>query len=204
MAAGQAQVISVIIPIMPIEPYKTQIHDTLKSLKKQTAKHEVIVCEQPIERWINKGKLLNEGFRKSKGDVIFHCDADALFPDPTLFERMKNKLESGYDCVYPMFFSPLKKVYKIADGHPFATREAREEFGPHNERHLGISLQEFVILHHYLTKKKMYCGKEFMMAINMKPFVKGVGKLHKETRIKVKPIYYQCLEILKERGVWPD
>jgi glycosyltransferase involved in cell wall biosynthesis len=112
------QMISVIIPLMPIMPYTEQIETTLRGLERQTADTEVIVCEQPVERWINKGKLLNEGFAKSTGDIIFHCDADIIFKDETVLERMEKKLEEC-DVVYPMFFSPFRKCLKIADGHPF-------------------------------------------------------------------------------------
>jgi glycosyltransferase involved in cell wall biosynthesis len=195
--------ISVIIPLMPVMPYKDQIKITLEGLARQTADLEIIISEQPVERWICKGKLFNEGFRKAKGDIIFHCDADIIFKDETVLERMEKKLEE-YDAIYPMFYSPFRKCYKIADGHPFMRRDVREEYGDIDESLLGISLQEFVILHWLYFNKRFHCSKEFLIDINMKPFVKKVGKVHRPTRVKTRALHDEVVEKLKGDGVWPE
>jgi glycosyltransferase involved in cell wall biosynthesis len=196
--------ISVIIPLMPIMPYNVQIERTLRDLDRQTAETEVLVCKQPVEPKICKTRLLNEGFAQSKGDIIFHCDADIIFKDETVLQRMEEKLyNDDLDVIYPMFFSPFRKCLKIADGHPFMRREVREEHGPLDETLLGISLQEFVILHWLYFNKRFHCSREFVIDVNTEPFVKKVGKVHRPTRMKCRKIYDEVIVKLKEDGVWP-
>ena len=74
--------ISVIIPYMAIPPYNDQVVECLKSLTNQTEKNvEVIVSEQEVERFININKLLNEGFEKAIGEILWVCGADFLLPE---------------------------------------------------------------------------------------------------------------------------
>lgn len=203
MVEGKAK-ISVVIPLMPIEPYKTQIKRTLRDLSEQTARPEVVVSEMPIEKWCNKGRLFNSGYRKTTGDIIFFCDADIIFKDKTLLERMRDKLESGWDVIYPLFYSPLRKVTKIADGHPFMWRSVKDEYGDWDETMLGISLQEFLPLYWFLKNKRFYCGPEFKIDVNTKPFIKGVGKVHRPTRKKCREVHDKCVKILQGMGAWPQ
>jgi hypothetical protein len=195
--------ISVIIPIMPIMPYSEQIITTLEGLERQTADIEVIVCEQPVEQFINKPKLQNEGFAKSKGDIIFHCDADIIFKDKTILERMEEKLKD-FDVIYPMFYSVVYEGFKLADGLPFMRREVWEEYGDNDETAIGISLESFPFLHWAYFNKRFHCSKEFMIEINKKPFVRIVGKAHKPTQRRNKKIALEVIAELKGDGVWPD
>lgn len=198
--------ISVLIPYLAYEPYKEQIEITIAGLEKQTADLEIIVTEQPIiekHTRIRKGKLHNEGFAKSKGDIIFHCDADIIFEDPTLLERMEHHLVSNdLDVIYPLFWSKVFNVNKLADGHPFMRREVREEYGPLNEDDLGISRQEFRILEWLYFNKRFHCSEEFMIKLNTFPFVKRVNKTHEATYRDCTPIYRRVVKELIKDGVW--
>jgi glycosyltransferase involved in cell wall biosynthesis len=199
--------ISVLIPYLAYPPYTEQIDITIEGLKKQTADLEIIVTEQPVvgkHDRIRKGKLHNEGFAKSKGDIIFHCDADIIFDDDTLLERMETALyERDLDVIYPMFWSNTADMYKLADGHPFMRRQVREEYGPLNEDDLGISLQEFRILDWLYFNKRFHCSREFVFKVNLLPFIKHINKADKATKEKCIPIAQRVVHELKKEGVWP-
>ena len=199
--------ISVLIPYLAYMPYKEQINKTIEDLERQTANIEIIVSEQPIlekHTRIRKGRLHNEGFAKAKGDIIFHCDADAIFNDKTLLERMECKLrKNDLDVIYPLFWSVTHKMNKLADGFPFMTREIREEYGPINEDDLGISLAEFRTLHWFIFNKKFHASKEFLFDLNLEPFVKMKNKADKATYTECMPIAIEVTNYLMGEGLWP-
>jgi glycosyltransferase involved in cell wall biosynthesis len=198
--------ISVLIPYLAYMPYKEQIKRTISDLERQTADLEIIVSEQEIKEKhtrICKGRLHNEGFAKAKGDIIFHCDADIIIEDETLLERMENKLREGFDVIYPMFWSVWHEMNKLADGHPFMTREVLEEYGPLNEDDMGISLVSFRLLHWLYYNKKFHASDEFLIALNTEPFTKHKNKSDKATRLECRPIAVEVINDLKGDGLWP-
>jgi glycosyltransferase involved in cell wall biosynthesis len=203
--------ISVLIPYLAYPPYDQQIDVVVDDLQKQTADLEIIISEQLIigkHDKIYKGRLHNRGFADSKGDVIFHCDADIRFHDKTLLERMETKLrEDDLDVIYPMFWSDKFKVAKLADGHPFMTREVREEYGPLNESDLGTSLQEFRIMEWLYFNKKFHCSEEFLFHLNEFPFQRGSNdknKIDVATKRECVPIANRVVKELTKEGLWPD
>lgn len=194
--------ISVIVPLMPIVPYSEQIHECLELLTKQTAKTEIFVVEQPVERYINKNRLLNQGFRKSKGEFVFHCDADFRLRDETILERMAEKIEKdGLDCIYPKFLSRVSGKLKIADGGPMFTQRAMLDCFPLDESLLGISWVTFPLLHRAVTKMKFHCSDEFVIEVDQ--MRGGVGRRNGKTGSRMRPIYKETVRILKRRGAWP-
>jgi glycosyltransferase involved in cell wall biosynthesis len=203
--------ISVLIPYLAYPPYDQQIDVVVDDLQKQTADLEIIISEQLIigkHDKIYKGRLHNRGFAESKGDVIFHCDADIRFHDKTLLERMETKLrEDDLDVIYPMFWSDKFKVAKLADGHPFMTREVREEYGPLNESDLGTSLQEFRIMEWLYFNKKFHCSEEFLFHLNALPFQRcsnDKNKIDVATKRECVPIANRVVKELTKEGLWPD
>jgi len=197
--------ISVIIPYLAYMPYKEQIKKTIEGLERQTADLEIIVSEQPIvekHTLIVTGKLQNEGFAKAKGDIIFHCDADILFNDETLLERMEIKLRD-YDVIYPLFWSATHKMYKLADGCPFMTREVREEYGPIDEDDLGVSPGVFKILHWLYYNKRFHASDEFTFLLNYEPFCKRRNKTDRATALRCIAIKREVGKDLMGDGVWP-
>ena len=169
---------------MPIPPYDSQIKDLLKCLEKQTAKHEVIVCEQKIERYINKNKLLNEGFVKAKGEYIWHCDADFL-PGPTLLQRMQQAMiKNKYDVIYPHYYSEFNKCWRISDGGPFLKRSVLERYGKLDESIKGCTYETFPLLEWCMDSVKFHSSDEFKIPQNTKPFVKPSHE-------KVDPVCYE-------------
>ena len=201
----QTEMISVIIPYLAYMPYKEQIKKTIEGLERQTADLEIIVSEQPIvekHTLIRVGKLQNEGLVKAKGDIIFHCDADILFNDETLLERMEIKLRD-YDVIYPLFWSATHKMYKLADGCPFMTREVREEYGPMNENDLGVSSGIFKFVHWLYHNKRFHASKEFAFLLNYEPFFKIKNKTDEATELKYASIKREIAKDLVGDGVWP-
>lgn len=195
--------ISVIIPLMPIEPYVSQIGDCIRDIKAQTAETEILVVNQKIHRYINKNKLLNEGFNTSHGEYIWHCDADFRLPDETLLERMKAKLEQdGIDVIYPMFYSPNFKMLKIADGGPFMRRNVLEVYTP-RETLLGISLVTFPLLEYCLNKRKFHCSPEFQIEALIDKKYKKRRKGHRDTLKQTTRIKNRIVPKLQEIGAWP-
>lgn len=194
--------ISVIVPLMAIPPYDSQVVDFLKSIEQQTATHEVILVEQEPGRYIDKNKLLNEGLSKARGNIIWHCDADFLLPDKTLLQRMQNKLKD-VDVIYPMFWSKPYNGYKIADGAPFMKRDVLKRYGRLDESLRGIGYVTFPFLLWCLTNTEVYCSPEFKITINDKPFVKRGGKGHVHTMKKLKPLADKLKKQLREMGLWP-
>jgi glycosyltransferase involved in cell wall biosynthesis len=193
--------ISVIIPLMPIPPYDEQIEKCLRSLKKQTADHEVIVQHQKPQRFIEKNRLLNEGIDKSSGDIIWFCDADFILDDVDLLSKMQSDVE---DVIYPMFYSRVFKGYKIADGSPFIKREVLEEFGELDESLIGIGGVTFGLLNWCLKNTKFNCSPDYLIRLNYFPFVHFAGKAPQKTIDKTKDVVEQTEKILKMLGVWPE
>ena len=194
--------ISVIVPLMPIVPYTEQIADCLNSLQRQTAKIEVFVVEQPVERYINKNRLLNQGFRKSKGEFVFHCDADFRLTDPTLLQRMADKMAADHlDCIYPKFLSRCSQRLKIADGGPMFTQDALLKCFPLDESLLGISWVTFPLLYHAVTRLRWHCSDEFVLDVEQTRG--GVGRRNGKTHSRMRPLYKETVRLLKKRGAWP-
>jgi glycosyltransferase involved in cell wall biosynthesis len=194
----------VIIPLMPIRPYSEQIAECLEGLSKQTAKKEIFVAEQPIERYINKNKLLNQGFKKSKGDLVFHCDADFRFSDPTLLERMEAKIrEDNLDCLYPKFFSQHYRELKIADGGGMFTQNTLLKTYPLNENLLGISWVTFPLLNYCIKNLRFHCSDEFVIDANCKNGSGNPMRRHGKTASRLRPLFKETVKLLKAKGAWP-
>ena len=196
--------ISVIIPLMPIKPYGEIYKDAVVALENQDYKSilDIYVVEQPVDKYINKNKLLNGGVEVSKGDLIWFCDADFL-PEPTLLERMEKKLlKDDLDVVYPMFHSKELKQLKIADGAPFMKRSVLEKYGKFDELDLGISWVTFPFLRWCIDNCKFHCSDEFIIDIN--PTRQRIaGKRHWKTSGKLRGLYKETVKDLQEMGVWP-
>jgi glycosyltransferase involved in cell wall biosynthesis len=194
--------ISVIIPLMPIPPYSEQVVECLDGLNKQTAKKEIFVAEQPVERYINKNKLLNQGFKKSKGDLVFHCDADFLFPDNTLLERMEDKIKTDkLDCLYPKFFSWRYRELKIADGGGMFTQDTLLKTYPLNENLLGISWVTIPLLNYCIKNLRFHCSDEFVVETSSKNG--SALRRHGKTASRLRPLFKETVKMLKARGAWP-
>ena len=193
--------VSVIVPLMPTVPYTEQIGECLTLLVKQTEKIEVFVVEQPVERYINKNKLLNQGFRKSKGEFVFHCDADFRLNDPTLLERMVAKIKAeNFDCIYPMFESRVHRCLKLADGGPMFTQKAMLGCYPLDETLKGVSWVTFPLLNYAVKNLKWHCSPEFVVDVDQQRG--GVGRRNGQTASRMRPIYKETVRILKGKGVW--
>lgn len=194
--------ISVIIPLMPIEPYNEQIDECVELLRKQTAKPEVIVAVQHVDKYINKNKLLNDGFSRANGDCIVHCDADFRYDDETLLERMEAKVKTeGVDVIFPKFLSRVSGKMKIADGGPFVKRTELWKYGRLNEDLIGISWVTFPFLLYALKRMNFHCSDEFTIRVDQ--MRGGKGKRNGQTAKRMRPIYKEAVKILKGRGAWP-
>jgi len=208
--------ISIIIPLMPKEPYKTTVGNCIYSISKNNGvKYEVILQTQEVEQYINKNKLLNDGFAKAKGDIIWHCDADFLI-DETFLKRMSETLNGwalyegedeylsinlGYDVIWPMFWSNFGKGYKASDGGPFMKREVLEEYGPLDETMLGISSVTFPFMHWCLEQKNHYASPELSIELQ------DIGphdplKIHAPTFWKNVLIKQDAIRMMKKHDYW--
>jgi glycosyltransferase involved in cell wall biosynthesis len=195
--------ISVVIAYMPRMPYEVQLKSCLIRLKKQDCEPEIIVSEMPLEQYINKPRLINQGIEKAKGEYIWLCDADFNVEDPTLLSRMQAKLNEGeHDIIYPQFESRASKKMRIADGAPFAKRETFEKFGPWNEKHLGISWVTFPFLWWALKKCRIHCSEEFVFVQNSFPFTLGRKKRHFATSKGLFPLFKKTKKELEGMGLW--
>lgn len=190
--------ISVVIPLMPIEPYKTQVLTCLDSIRKQDADFEVIISEHPIEKYISKNVLLNNGIEIASGEYVFLCDADFILEDKTLLKRMQ---ESGYDVVFPMFESETHGQMKISDGGVFAKKKVLKRFGEFDESLVGISWVTFPFLSWCLDNAKWHCSEDFTIKVDQTH--KSRKKRHNGTSAKMRPIYKKVVKELKKKGVWP-
>jgi glycosyltransferase involved in cell wall biosynthesis len=198
--SAKKQMISIIIPLMPIDPYDRVIKECASSLQHQGADKEIIIVEQVVERYIYKNKLLNSGYRRSKGETVFFCDADMTMEDPTLLERMQAKLDEGYDVVFPKFYSEVYEDLKIADGAPCFKREVMLKHGPLKEELKGISWVTFPFLNWCLNNTKYYCGNDIVLTHKR---VGGKGKRNGATGSMMRPIFKQTVKRLKAEGLWP-
>jgi len=196
--------ISVIVPIMRIPPYDSQIKDLLKCLGQQTIEHEVIISEQKIRKYIDKNKLLNQGFKKARGKYIWHCDADFIVDDNFL-KRMRNSLElNKLDVIFPMFFSNTNQAWRIADGAPFMKREVLERHGDLDESLMGISFVTFPFLDWCLDNTKFHCSPNFKIGTNRKPFIrKSKDKADPVTLKKMRPESIRIMKRLIAKGLVP-
>lgn len=198
--------ISVIIPLMPIEPYSTQVDECIKTVNGQTdVDVEIIVSRQEQEAWIKKNRLFNKGIEKAQGDIIFFCDADFILNDSSLFKRMAQKMyDDILDVIYPMFISKVFEDYKIADGAAFVKRETIERYGKFPEKDIGISKISFPFLQWCMNNTRFYCGREFLIELNDKPFTLRHNKVHQETWKRLKPCFQQTVAKLKRQHLWPQ
>lgn len=198
--------ISVIIPLMPIEPYATQIDVCLENLEKQTAEHEVILEKQEIKEYIEKNKLLNQGIKKAKGDIIWFCDADFILFDPDLLKGMETKLrKDDLDVIYPMFYSIAHRGYKIADGSAFIKKDVLSKFGKLDESLIGIGGVTFPFLTWCLENTGFHCSHEFLIELNWEPFTitSRINKRPKKTEDKTRHMVIDIIAKLKIMGLWP-
>ncbi len=174
--------ISVIIPYMPDGVTQT-LNDCIRSLNEQTVKLQIIVERQDPDIYINKNKLLNSGLKKSKHDIIWHCDADFELEDNGILKKMVAKLN---DVIYPVFYSQSHKKLKIADGGPLIRKQVLQRHGPLDESLVGISWVTFPFLKWCMENTKMKVAQEFYIKHN-----NGFGKKkgHQKTRSKLRSIY---------------
>ena len=194
--------VSIIVPLMPIEPYDGQVAKCLELLQRQTVNKEIIVVEQPVERYINKNRLLNSGFRKSVGDKVFHCDVDFRLEDETLLKRMSDKLDAeNLDVIYPKFLSHVSRKLKIADGGPFMQQTALLKYGPLNESLMGISWVTFPLLNHLFNNMKFHCSDEFIIQVDTRGG--NPKRRNGQTAKRMRPIFKETVNQLKKVGAWP-
>lgn len=192
--------ISIVIPLMPIDPYDRVVKECVASLDRQDAEKEIIIAEQQVERYILKNKLLNSGFSRSRGKVVFFCDSDFTFEDPTTLSRMQAKLDEGYDVVFPKFYSEVYRDLKIADGAPCFKREVMMKHGPLKEGLKGISWVTFPFLSWCLKNTKYYCGDDIVVNHQR---VGGKGKRNGATASLMRPVFKKTVKRLKMEGLWP-
>jgi len=192
--------ISIIIPLMPVEPWKTTVGDCIYSISKNNGvDYEVILQTQEVEQYINKNKLLNDGFAKAKGDIIWHCDADFLI-DETFLKRMADALDN-YGIIWPMFWSNLRKGYKASDGGPFMWREVLEQHGPLDESLLGISFVTFPFMKWCLENVSHYASTD--LTVELLPTGEfNVNKIEPKTFWKNVPIKNEVDKLMKEHNYW--
>lgn len=188
--------VSVIIPLMPIEPYATQVEETKACLDAQAEDCQVIVVEQPVEPFINKNKLLNRGFELAAGEFIWHCDADYLF-GPELLVEMKGYLAAtGKDVVFPMF--PKKDKWKIADGGPFMRREVMERHGPLDETILGINWTTYPFIKWVMDNCKWAASTDLRIRLNKSDV--QVKKCHRPSAARMQGVCAEVNRQLISRG----
>lgn len=192
--------ISVVIPLMPVSNYEVLLNDCLESLNKQTVNFKTLVVKQPVERYIEKNRLLNVGFKNSTTDRVFFCDADFVFEDRDFLKKMNEKLDEGYDVVWPQFYSDVYEDYRIADGAPCFNREVMLKHGPLNESLRGISWVTFPFLAWCLDNTKYYCGEDIVLTHQRG---KTKGKRNGSSASKVRPLFKQTVKRLKREGLWP-
>jgi glycosyltransferase involved in cell wall biosynthesis len=193
--------ISVIIPLMPIEPYRTQIDVCLDSINRQDAGVDIFVVRQRAGKYINKNLLLNAGIRDAKGKYIFLCDADFILDDTSILKRMQNKVDAGTDVIFPMFLSETYKKLKISDGGVFTTRKLLDKFGELDESLQGISWVTFPFLKWCLDNVRWHCSDEFIIEVDQSH--KSRKKRHAKTSAKMRPIFKMVVQQLQKEGVWP-
>jgi glycosyltransferase involved in cell wall biosynthesis len=199
---------------MPKEPWKTTVGDCIYSISKNNGvKYEVILQTQEVEQYINKNRLLNDGFAKAKGDIIWHCDADFLI-DETFLKRMSETLNGwaawtedefyineGHDVIWPMFWSPFAKGYKASDGGPFMRREILEQHGPLDESLIGISNVTFPFMKWCFDNVSHHASTD--LTIELQDTGKyDMKKVDKETFYKVLPIKQEVIKLMKEHDYW--
>lgn len=196
--------ISVIIPLMPIPPYDSQIKDLMKCFASQGVKYELIVSEQKIRKFINKNKLLNAGFKRSKGEYIWHCDADFLINDFFLRGMQKSLERNNLDVIYPQFFSNVNSSWRIADGAPFMKREVLERHGDLNENLMGISFVTFPFLDWCMDNTKFHCSAQFKIDVNREPFIRfAKDKADPVTLNRMRPETLRIMKRLIAKGLIP-
>ncbi|OFW61318.1 MAG: hypothetical protein A2W01_11225 [Candidatus Solincola sediminis] len=194
--------ISVIIPLLPIDPYDRVINDCIESLKAQTVTNEIIISKQPAtDRYILKNMLLNQGFERATGDIVFHCDADFILEDRTTLERMQAKIKKeGYDVVFPKFWSPRYDALKIADGGPCFRKITMFKHGPLKEDLKGISWVTFPFVSWCLEHTKYYCGDDITLTHQR---TGGKGRRNGQTASTMRPLFKQTVKRLVREGAWP-
>ena len=193
--------ISVIIPLMPIEPYRTQVETCKDFIKKQDGDIEIVVMVQQESMFINKNSLLNDGIRESMGSYVFLCDADFILNDKSVLKRMQEKLDNGHDVIFPMFRSEVTDSLKIADGAVFTTKDIMKRFGRLDESLEGISWVTFPFLKWCLDNVRWHCSDEFIIDVDQSH--KSRKKRHGATSSKMRPIYKNVVKQLQQEGVWP-
>lgn len=194
--------ISVIIPLMPIEPYRTQIDKCTASIRAQDADTEIVVMIQKESKYISKNILLNDGVNQSTGKHLFFCDADFILDDKSILRRMQRRLDwQQLDVIFPMFMSRVSGCLKLADGGVFTTRKLMKRFGRLDESLEGISWVTFPFLKWCLDNVKWYCSNEFIITVDQSH--KSRKKCHPKTSAKMRPIYKKVVMQLQKEGVWP-
>ena len=179
--------ISVIIPYMADEHYSKCLDACLESLEKQTAELEIIISEHKPERYIRKNYLLNDGFEKSSGNIIWHCDADFTIDDKNMLQVMSDRLD---EVIYPIFYSEMFKKMKIADGGFFGRRSVLKKHGHLDEKNIGISYVTFPLLNWCMKNTSFNVYEDFVVNHVQHDRRK---KIHTPTRARLKSLYARVI-----------
>lgn len=180
--------ISVIIPLMDKFHYKKCVGECIDSLSQQSIELEIIVSEHKPQRFIEKNRLLNEGFKKASCDIIWHCDADFTLEDEYTLERAVDRLT---DVVAPVFYSEKFKKMKIADGGLMIRRSVLERHGPLDEKLIGISYVTFPFLRWCMKNTDFKVCEDFIVTHRRFDSRK---KIHHPTINKLRPLYKKTID----------
>jgi hypothetical protein len=181
---------------MPILDYPEHLVKCKNSLERQSAKLEIIISEHQPEKYIRKNYLLNEGFKKARGNIIWHCDADFTLTDPDALKNAAAKLE---DVSCPVFKS-IKGHMKPADGGPLIRREILEHHGPLDESITGINFTTFPFLRWCIYNARFKVDSDFIIKNNSGGRLKN--KINWKHRAKLKNIYREVIS--NEKFQVPD
>ena len=191
--------ISVVIPFMAKDQYPEKLNNCIGWLDRQTAKHETIVVEHDVERYIRLNELKVAGVEFSSGKYIWFCDADFLNDDDTFLERMVEKIECGFDVILPTYISPSYGKLKVTDGAEFIKRDVFDKFNL-NIKHIGISRATMPFVWWCLNNLRWYVSEEFMVTVDHSG--RHRANVHYPTLNECTPYYKKVVEFFKKRGLW--
>ena len=186
---------------MANEPYKTKLSNCMECLQNQTAAIEILICEHEIAQYFRLNEVLNMGVEQAAGDFLWICGADFIIEDPTLLERMNEKVEAdGLDCIFVMYLSPAYKKYKVSDGSVFMRREVMERFGRFDDSLIGISRATFVFLEWCMENTRWHASRDFLITLDHSD--RRRARIHQPTLDKCNPSYKRVIKKLGDMGLW--
>lgn len=94
------QRLSIIIPFESEDEHRKNILQySLNRYKQIIPEAEVLVSSDGVpDKWI-KGKAVNEGVKKAKGDIILIIDSDVILPYRKIIEMLKKIDNKGFICI---------------------------------------------------------------------------------------------------------